>query len=64
MKTLLDFLDGKKTYIALGCEVLFELTLSRHWIALDPETANAVRAALLGAAGISLRAAVAKGPAS
>lgn len=60
MANLLASISGYKTYIATVAWVAFEILNARHALGLDADTAQLVRASLLGVAGLSLRHGVAK----
>jgi hypothetical protein len=56
----LDALAGYKTYLALGAWMIFELLNAKHVLGIDADTAMMIRTVLLGAAGVSQRAATQK----
>lgn len=60
MGNLLVSLSGYKTYVATVAWVIFEILNAKHALGLDPDTAQLIRASLLGVAGLSLRHAVGK----
>lgn len=57
---MIEKLDGYKTHLAIALFVAFHLVMAGKLVSLSPDTVDAINAALLGAAGIALRAAVKK----
>jgi hypothetical protein len=60
MQTILEWLNGKKTYIVAICAALFQVAVSLGWLDINSDIVAAIDAIFLALFGVALRAGVTK----